>query len=391
MQVKKSPHHIGKMVEVSTVGKKVKAYLPPLLPLKPPIDLGEMASKLERATHAVGQLDGMTRILPSTQMFLHTYIRQESVLSSQIEGTESSLSDLLLFEAESTPKVALDDVQEVSNYVNALTYGLLRLKSGFPLSQRLMREMHGILLSTGHGRRKDPGEYRRSQNWIGGLDPENAKYVPPPATYILDLMSNLERFIHDDHSDIPVLIQAGILHVQFEIIHPFLDGNGRLGRLLITLLLCERRLLKEPLLYLSFFFNAHRAKYYALLQRVHTHGDWQSWLEFFLDGVFKTAERATRTAEKLLALFDKDQNQIKTVGKSPPSMPRVHRAFQERPFLTVPFTAKSVGISPPTARKSIRRLEDIGIVREVTGKSRNQVFVYEEYMKILTEGTATDV
>ncbi len=390
MQLNKFPDYIGQKVEISTVGKKVQAYIPPPFPLKPPIDLRKLTSKLEKATYAIGQLDGMTKILPSTPIFLHTYVRQEAVLSSQIEGTQSSLSDLLLFEVESIPKVPLDDVQEVSNYVEALEHGLLRMKNGFPLSQRLMREMHGILLSTGRGSRKDPGEYRRHQNWIGGRDPKNAQHIPPPTAYILDLMSNLELFIHNDHLDIPILIQAGLIHAQFEIIHPFLDGNGRLGRLLITLLLCERGLLKEPLLYLSLFFKTHRSEYYDLLQRVHTHGDWQSWLAFFLDGVYKTAEGATTTAARLIELFDKDQSQVRNLGSSS-SILLVHQEFQERPVLTVSLTADRVGISPPTARKAIRRLQDVGIVREVTGKPRNQVFVYEEYLKILMEVTDLDM
>ena len=389
MQFETFPHYIGEMVEVSSFGRKFKAYLPPLLPLKPPIDIGKLTPKLERATHALDQLNGMNKLFPGTPAFLNSFIRQEAIQSSQIENIPASLSDLLLYEIGHVPEMLLDDAEEVSSYVAALAHGLARMENGFPLSQRLMREMHGTLLSTKRGINKDPGEYRRSQNWIGGPSLEHAKYVPPPATHVLDLMSNLERFIHDGHSDIPVLVQAGILHVQFEMIHPFMDGNGRLGRLLIILLLYERGFLKEPLLYLSLFFNAHRWEYYALLERVQTHGDWQLWLGFFLDGVLKTAKNATMTAMKLLDLFDKDQERIRSFGGSNKSTLRVHLEFQQQPFLTASLTADRAGISLPTARKAIRHLEDIGIVREVTGKPRNQIFIYEEYMKILMEGTAT--
>ncbi|MCY4674293.1 MAG: Fic family protein [Bacteroidetes bacterium] len=386
MQFNEFPSRLGDWVNVSTIGKKVQAYLPPPLPPKLPIDLGKLTFKIERASHAIGRLDGFIDILPSAPVFLHTYVRQEAVLSSQIEGIQSSLSDLFLFEAGRIPEVPLEDVQEVSNYVKALTHGLSRMKNGFPLSQRLMREMHAILLSTGRGSKKHPGEYRRSQNWIGGPHPEDAQYVPPPPGYILDLMSNLERFIHHDHSDIPALVQAGLVHVQFECIHPFLDGNGRLGRLLITLLLFERGILRESILYVSLFFKAYRSRYYELLQQIHTHGDWEAWLEFFLDGVFETSERAVRTANRLQNLFDKDRNQIKQLGRPALSALRVHRTFQERPFLTASFAAKHSGISPPTARKAIQHLIDINILKEITGKIRGRVFVYEESMNILIKG-----
>lgn len=373
---------------MSTVGDKVQAYLPPMLPFEPPIDLGKLTFKIERASHAIGRLDGLIDILPSAPVFLHTYIRQEAVLSSQIEGAQSSLSDLFLFETGRTPKEYSDDVKEVSNYVKALTHGLLRMKKGFPLSQRLMREMHAILLYTGRGSKKHPGEYRRSQNWIGGPHPEDAQYVPSPSTHILDLMSNLEYFIHHDHSEIPVLVQAGLIHVQFECIHPFLDGNGRLGRLLITLLLCERGILREPILYLSLFFKTHRLRYYELLQQIHTHGDWEAWLEFFLDGVFDASERAVRTAYRLLNLFDEDRNLIKKLGRPALSAHRVHREFQERPFLTAPIAARHAGISPPTARKAIQHLIDLNILREISESTRNRIFVYEESMNILIKGGA---
>ncbi len=391
LQHNKFSHHIGGMVEVPTVSGKVMAYLPPLLPLKPPVDIGRLAPRLEQAAYSVGQLDGITKILPKPTVFLHSYIAQEAVQSSQIEDIPLSLSDLLLHEITRIPDKPSEDAEEVSTYVAALRYGLSRIKNGFPLSQRLMREMHGILLSIKRGQSKAPGEYRRCQNWIGGPTPQQATYVPPPASHVLDLMSNLERFIHRDDPDTPVLVQAGILHVQFEMIHPFLDGNGRLGRLLITLLLYEHRILKEPLLYLSLFFNTHRQTYYALLERVQTHGDWQSWLEFFLDGVCITARHATGVATKLQALFHRDQDRVRSIKGSNQSAAHVYQEFQKRPFLTASLTADRVGVSPPTARKAIRHLQSVGILQEVTGNPRNQVFMYEEYLKILLEGTDLDM
>jgi len=385
MPFKKYPARTGQWIEVSTAGTKVSAYLPPKLPPEPEIDLRGLTFKLERASHVIGRLDGLVDRLPSTPVFLHAYIKQEAVISSQIEGSQSSLSDLFFFEADHTPDVILDDLKEISNYVDALHYGISQIKFGIPLCQRLMREMHTILLSSGRGSNKQPGEYRRSQNWIGGRYIEKAQYIPPPPTYIPNLMGDLEKFIHYESSETPILVQAGLVHAQFECIHPFLDGNGRLGRLLITLLLCERGVLREPILYLSLFFNTHRSEYYEQLQQIHTHGDWESWLEFFLDGIIETAEHATKTAGKILDLFEKDQKQIEKLGRPALSVLRVHHAFQERPILTVSFATTSTNLSPPTVRKAIQCLAHLGIVREMTGRIRNQIFVYDEYLNMLDQ------
>ena len=232
-------------------------------------------------------------------LFLYSYVRKEAVLSSQIEGTQSSLSDLLLFELEEAPGVPLDDVVEVSNCVAALEHGLARLRGGFPLSNRLIREIHGVLLARGRGSTKDPGEFRRSQNWIGGSRPGNAVFVPPPHTTVSECMGALERFLHTENDGLPVLVRAGLAHVQFETIHPFLDGNGRVGRLLITFLLCHAAMLREPLLYLSLHLKQHRADYYNLLDEVRRTGDWEAWLAFFLDGIRQTSEGAVQTAHRL--------------------------------------------------------------------------------------------
>ena len=377
---------IGSEIVISSVGGElVKAYLPPPLPPEPRVNMEMLTAKLEKAHLVIGRLDGMTAILPDHPIFQYTYVRQEALLSSQIEGIRSSLSDLLLFEVDGAPGVPLDDVQEVSNYVAAMDHGLKRIAQGFPLSQRLMREIHGILLSKGRGSTKLPEEFRRSQNWIGGSRPGNALYVPPPPRHVANLMSDLEKFIHTDYPGYPTLVKAGLVHVQFETIHPFLDGNGRLGRLLITFLLCTSGLLRHPTLYLSLYFKTHRSRYYELLQRVRTHGDWETWLEFFLDGVIHTSEHAIETAKKVLALFERDHEKIKQSGKLAASPLRIHGILQERPVLSASYAVKSAGLSLPTVYSAIRHLQNIDIVKEVTGKRRNRVFAYDEYCQILSE------
>ncbi|MCY3487392.1 MAG: Fic family protein, partial [Bacteroidetes bacterium] len=350
-----------------------------------PVNLEILTDKLGKAHWVIGRLDGMMAILPDSPIFLYAYVRQEALLSSQIEGTQSSLSDLLLFEVDDAPGVALDDVQEVSNYVAAMNYGLERIAGGFPVSQRLMREIHEILLSKGRGSTKLPGEFRLSQNWIGGSRPGNALYVPPPPWCVANLMGDLEKFIHTDYPEYTALVKAGLMHVQFETIHPFLDGNGRLGRLMITFLLCASGLLRHPILYLSLHFKTYRSRYYELLQRVRTHGDWETWLEFFLDGVINTSEHAIETAQKILELFERDQEKIKRSGKLASSPLRVHRILQECPMLSAPYAVKNAGISLPTVYSALRHLQSIGIVKEVTGKKKNRIFVYDEYFQILSE------
>src|SRR6202789_3284805 len=277
--------------------------------------MGELQLLLEQANQALGRLDGLTSVLPDLSLFIYAYVRKEAVLSSQIEGTQSSLSDLLLFENDEAPGAPIEDVQEVSNYVAAMTHGLERLRSGFPLSLRLVREIHEILLSKGRGSGKQPGEFRLSQNWIGGSRPGNAAFVPPPPELVLDCMSNLELFLHEDRPDLPLLIKAALVHVQFETIHPFLDGNGRLGRLLITFLLCAQDAIREPILYLSLYFKTHRTAYYDLLDRVRAKGDWEAWLDFFLTGVKETADQAASAARRILTLFDENQRQIESLGR----------------------------------------------------------------------------
>lgn len=367
--------------------ERVRAYVPPPLPPDPPLRLDELSGQLEEANRALGRLDGVTSILPNAPLFLYMYVRKEALLSSQIEGTQSSLSDLLLFESDQAPGVPLDDVREVSNYVAAMTYGLERLSGGFPMSLRLMREIHGVLLSKGRGSTRQPGEFRRSQNWIGGTRPGNAIFVPPPPEIVLDCMSELEDYIHAEGSSLPVLVKVALVHVQFESIHPFLDGNGRLGRLLITFLLCASGVLKEPVLFLSLFFKTNRLRYYELLQRVREEGDWEGWLDFFLIGVKETSDQAAETARQILGIFEKDRGRIEQLGRPAASALRVHQYLQSKPILSVSVAAKELGLSAPTVRKSIQHLMEIGVVNESTGKKRGRLFVYGGYLNILNQGT----
>lgn len=375
--------------EVTNVGsEQVRAFVPTPLPPVPPVAMdGEMQPLLEGAVLALGRLDGVSTLLPDKALFLYAYVRKEALLSSQIEGTQSSLSDLLLFELNEAPGVPLDDVVEVSNYVAALEHGLARLRSGFPLSNRLIREIHGVLLSRGRGSSKEPGEFRRSQNWIGGTRPGNAAFVPPPHTMVADCIASLERFLHTKDDGLSALVRAGLAHVQFETIHPFLDGNGRVGRLLITFLLCHASVLREPLLYLSLYLKQNRSTYYDLLNQVRRAGDWEAWLTFFLEGVRVTAEGAVMTAQRLSEMFQADHGRVEAGGRRAGSALRVHEALKARPILSMPEICRRTGLSFPAASSSMELLVQRGIARELTGKRRNRLFVYDRYLSILNEGT----
>lgn len=375
--------------EITAVGgDRVQAFVPAPLPPEPRLVLdGPLQQQLERALLALGRLDSLSSLLPDASLFLYTYVRKEAVLSSLIEGTQSSLSDLLLFELDEAPGVSLDDVVEVSNYVAALDHGMKRLREEVPLSNRLLREMHGVLLSRGRGSGKQPGEFRQSQNWIGGTRPGNARFVPPPHPLVPECMGALERFLHGNEDGLPVLVRAGLAHVQFETIHPFLDGNGRIGRLLITFVLYHAGVLREPLLYLSLYFKQHRDEYYRLLGQVCTHGDWEAWLSFFLEGVLETAEGAVTTARRLVSLFQEDKEPIMAAGRRAGSMTRVHDALKARPITSLQQVVRRTGLSFPTAGTAMEALVGLGIARELTGKRRNRVFAYDRYLAILNEGT----
>jgi Fic family protein len=342
---------------------------------------------METSTLALGRLDSITLLLPDPNLFLCTYIRREAVLSSQIEGTQSTLADLLLFEIEEAPGVPFDDVVEVSGYVAAMEQGIARLREGFPLSNRLIREMHHMMLSRGRGSEHSPGEFRHSQNWIGGTRPGTAHFVPPPAAYIEECMAALERFMHDEKSPYPTLVKAALAHVQFETIHPFLDGNGRVGRLLMAFMLHHGKVLSNPLLYLSLYFKQNRSEYYRLLDLVRAEGDWETWLDFFLHGVEETASGAVRTAQELATLFKEDGTRVKSAKRAASSAMRVFGAMCERPITSLKDLRARTGLSFPTATTGISRLVDLGLVREVTGRKRNRVFAYDRYLTILNEGT----
>ncbi|PWH12851.1 MAG: cell filamentation protein Fic [Anaerolineae bacterium] len=366
----------------------IRAFIPHPLPPHPPLDLDEKRQRLlEHATLALGRLDSITLLLPDPDLFLYAYVRREAVLSSQIEGTQSSLAQLLLFELEEAPGVPLDDVAEVSNYVAALSHGLKRLGEGFPLSNRLLREMHEILLSHGRGSEKSPGEFRRTQNWIGGTRPGNAHFVPPPQEFVEQCMADLERFLHDEGNPYPSLIKAALAHVQFETIHPFLDGNGRLGRLLIAFILHHDGLLSQPLLYLSLYFKQHRQEYYRLLDVVRFEGDWEAWLDFFLEGVELTATNAVETAKRLLSLFQQDEQIIQKHIRAASTALRVFRVLCKRPLVTLNQVCERTGLSFPAASRTMENLENLKIVSEITGQRRNRVFAYNQYLSILSEGT----
>lgn len=367
-----------------SVGEKWKAFIPHPLPPDPPVQIeGELQRLLEQATLALGRLDGFALVLPDTNLFLYTYVRKEAVLSSQIEGTQSSLSDLLLFEIEEAPGSPIEDVREVSRYVDAMNHGLERMRDGFPISVRLLKEMHRILLGKGRGSEKEPGELRRSQNWIGGTRPGNAAFVPPPADYVLECLGSLEKFLNDSRSNAPALIKAALAHVQFESIHPFLDGNGRIGRLLIALVLWSENILKEPLLYLSLYLKKHRSEYYRLLQEVRMKGDWESWVAFFLEGVKETAEEAAATARKLLNIAAADEKRIHALGRKASSALRIHRALQRQPVTTIAVMSKKTGLSVPTTTAGIAELQRLGIVRELTGQKWKKSFSYQAYLEAL--------
>ena len=379
--------HTGSYEITRTFDEVVRAFVPAPLPPVPPLDFAFMQSSMSRAHLALGRLDGLALHLPAAPLFLYSYVRKEAVLSSQIEGTQSSLSDLMLFEMDDAPGVPFDDVVEVSNYVRALDHGLRRLREGFPLSNRLIREIHEQLLSRGRGSDKLPGEFRRSQNWIGGTRPGTAYYVPPPHTALQDCMGNLEQFLHTPDSTIPPLLKAGLSHAQFESIHPFLDGNGRVGRLLITLLLVHDGVLREPMLYLSLYFKQHRQTYYDLLNSLRDSGDWEEWLNFFLQGVTQTAERAASTARRLLDLFEEDASSIQQQGRTASSALRVHKALQERPITSLQEVGRRARLASTAATTGMRVLENLGIAVEITGRERDRRYGYQRYINILSEGT----
>ncbi len=374
----------GEYRTVSTAGEPFRAFVPAALPPLPPIDWNPaLRRRFDDALVALGRLDAVSTLLPNAALVLYSFIRKEAVLSSQIEGTQSSLADLLLYEIDEQPGVPVEDAQEVSRYVAALEHGLARLRGGFPLSLRLIGEMHAVLLDHPQGRSKTPGEFRRSQVWIGGTRPGNAVFVPPPADALADCLADLERFLNDVPESTPPLIKAALAHVQFETIHPFLDGNGRIGRLLIVLQLVRDGLLSEPLLYPSLFFKKHRPLYYELLNAVRLDGDWERWLDYFAEGIEQSATQAVATAKQLLALVNQDRNRIATLGRSAASALAVLQALQRQPVTSAAALVKATGLALATVNRVLVQLVDAGIVSELTQRQRDRIFSYHAYVDAL--------
>ncbi len=374
----------GQYVEVATAGERFKAYVPTPLPPAPPIDWSPaLRRRFDEALLALGRLDALTAHLPNASLLLYSFVRKEAVLSSQIEGTQSSLADLLLYEIDEQPGVPVEDAHEVSRCVAALEHGLKKLRGGLPLCMRLLGEMHKVLLAHPGGRGKTPGEVRRSQVWIGGTRPGNAVFVPPPASELTACLAALERFLNDQPEPVPPLLKAALAHVQFETIHPFLDGNGRIGRLLIVLQLVADGVLREPMLYPSLFFKTHRALYYELLNEVRLRGDWERWLDFFAEGVQVSASQAVATANALLALVNADRDRIAGLGRAARSALAVHEALQRQPIATSAALVKATGLTAATVNKSLAHLERIRVVAELTSRQRGRVFSYRGYVKEL--------
>jgi Fic family protein len=377
----------GRYLKVAAAGEAFKAFVPSSLPPSPAIDwTPALRGRFDAALVAIGRLDAVTDLLPNAALVLYSFVRKEAVLSSMIEGTQSSLADLMLFELDEQPGVPVEDAREVSRYVAALEHGLKRLRGGFPLSLRLVREVHKVLLGHSRGKNLTPGDFRRTQVWIGGTRPGNAVFVPPPANEVDECLKHFELFLHDQPEPTPPLVKAALAHVQFETIHPFLDGNGRVGRLLIALQLAAEGLLREPLLYLSLHFKQHRQTYYELLNAVRISGDWETWLEFFADAVVASATQAATSARRLLELASADGLRIEGLGRATASALAIHRALQRQPIATAASLAAATGLTPATVNKSLAHLERIQVVAELTRKQRGRVFSYARYAEILNEG-----
>lgn len=379
-------NRIGSYVKNSVTEETFKAYVPKPLPPNPKINFEILNDILEVTQHSLGLLDGAAIYAPDINIFLYSYIRKEAVLSSQIEGTQSSLSDLLLYENDEYPGVPIEDVAEVSNYVSAIEYATKRLNK-FPLSLRLFCEIHKILLDGSRGKNKSPGEFRKTQNWIGGSRPSNAVFVPPPPIQMITCLNDLEKFIHEDKT-LPTLIKIGLVHVQFETIHPFLDGNGRLGRLLITLMLIESGLQKYPLLYLSLYLKNYRNDYFELLQKVRAEGCWEKWLLFFLNAILQSSSSATKTLIEGAELFLSDKQKIKHLGAKKSASPLlVHEYLQKKIITSVKKASEDLGLTKMTITNALNTLIDLGIVKEVSGKKRDRLFVYQKYFSLISQGT----
>ena len=378
---------IGRYMDGVWEGRSYSAFQPSPLPPKPPLKLGDLMLPIVQTVRAIARMDFTAPVLLNRELLTYSYVRKEAVLSSQIEGSQSSLSDLISFEISAAPGAHTDDVREVSNYVKVLEHGLSRIDQGEPVSNRLIREMHGILLSSGRGSEKYPGQFRHDQNWINGNHPGNAAYVPPFAEDVEPCMRALERFIGNQDDGLPSLIRAGLVHVQFETIHPFFDGNGRIGRLLILLILYQAGDLQSPALSPSLYLLQHRSLYYQMLERVRSTGDWEVWLTFFLEGIRAGAEDAFDTVQRLSVLFEENRTRIRDSGYPVNSALRVHDALQSHPIQSLSEITEQTGLTFPTVATAMENLVNLGIAREITGGQRNRLFAYSDCFDILNEGT----
>ncbi len=379
-------HRAGRLVSQSS---GYRAFIPASLPPEPPVEMdGELLALLSEADISLGRLDGIVKVIPDPDFFVTMYVRREAVLSSQIEGTQSTLEDLLEVELEPTAQDRHADVGDIVNYIAAMNHGLVRINE-LPLSLRLIREIHSELLRDGRGAHATPGEFRTSQNWIGpaGASLRQATFVPPPVAEMKQALSDFERFLRAEQ-DNALLIRAGLAHAQFETIHPFLDGNGRVGRLLITFLLVHGGALRQPLLYLSYYFKLHRAEYYDRLMAVRLRGDWEGWLRFFLRGVAETAQQATDTAERIFELREAHRAVV-LEGAGANGLRLLSLLFQ-RPLVNVNVVGRDLEVSFPTANRLVARFEELGLLREVTGQRRSRLFRYEPYLKLFDEPASTD-
>ena len=378
-------NRIGHYITQSIAGESYRCYIPKPLPPNPPIQTEKFYRLLDQAMVSLGELNGIKTILPNAELYLSLFAKKEAVLSSQIEGTQSSLSDFLQFE-DNAKASSLKDNIEIANYISAMDYGFKKIKK-LPLSRRLFCEIHKKLLSNVRGSEKSPGEFRTSQNWIGGTRPGNAIFVPPPPEELSACFGVFEKFLNDKKVLLPNLIKVAIAHVQFEIIHPFLDGNGRLGRLLITFMLCINNLLKDPLLYLSLYFKKHQKKYYTLLQKVQIEGDWEAWIEFFLKGVCHTSKQACQTAQNIVSLFEKDEEKIQAQDKDTAGVLKTFSVLKKHPISNTKTIVQATQVSLQTVLRSLKTLQEIGLVTELTGGHNNKIFAYKDYLNIINEGT----
>jgi len=379
----------GRFIKQQGGQEGYSAFIPAPLPPVPPLELDNNLSKLqESAAFALGRLRGASERQDPARL-LYMYIRKEAVLSSQIEGAQSTLSDLLEYENSSVAGTPINDVEEVSRYVKALRYAIEEIDNGeLPLSLRLIKSIHQKLMDGGRGRNQSPGEFRRSQNWLGGSRPGNATFVPPPPNELMPALDNLEKYLHDEFEASPTLIKAGLAHAQFETIHPFLDGNGRVGRMLISLILVVEGVLAQPFFYISLYFKQNRAEYYDALQRVRDKGDWEGWLRFFFIAVESVANEATEMADDLISLFSADRKKVESLGRSSPAALKVFDLLKQKIVISPTSAAELSGLTWPTTLSALERMQKLGIVNEVTGKKRDRLFVYTKQLAILDGGTS---